>query len=225
MKSASFYRQGGASLIEVLVTMVIILLGLLGLVGLMLQAQKAQVESYQRVQAVVMLGDMANRIRSNAKAVPCYATGANPLGTGYTGTPACAVGDTASFPKNIPTSAQSTRAQADMAAWSALLIGSSASGNEAGTMLGARGCVTVTDVTPACAPPTATSTGVTPAFTGVSKNYNVVISIAWQGSTPTAAVTSDTCGVDAFGDERLRRVVTVPVRINTAVATDSCEAI
>lgn len=219
MKSltCSDLKQRGSSLIEVMVTLVILLLGLLGLVGLMMQAQKAQIESYQRVQAVVMLEDMVNRIKANAKAVPCYATGSNPLGTNYAGTPVCAVGTSATTPKNIPTADQSTRAKEDLAAWSALLVGSAASGNEAGTMLGARGCVTVTDVTPAC--PVVLGTP-----TGINKSYDVQVSIAWQGSTPTAAVTGNACGQGSYGtDDKVRRVVIAPVHINTAVATDPCE--
>ena len=50
--SRSRSAQGGATLIEVLVSLVILMVGLLGLVGVMIQSQRAQVESYQRVQAL-----------------------------------------------------------------------------------------------------------------------------------------------------------------------------
>ena len=58
-------KQKGSSLIEVLVTLVILMIGLLGLVGLLVQSQRSQVESYQRVQALVLLEDMASRINTN----------------------------------------------------------------------------------------------------------------------------------------------------------------
>lgn len=123
--------QAGFSLIEILVTIFILLLGLLGLVGLMVRSQQVQLESYQRVQAMVMMNDMANRISANRKAAPCYAittdaaVGEPYLGTGYSGTLTCASG----------TSAQQAGALADLQAWDALL--------KSNALVNARGCITV----------------------------------------------------------------------------------
>lgn len=126
--------ETGISMIEVLVTLVILLVGLLGLAGLMLQSQRSEMESYQRVQALVLLQDMVGRINGNRKVASCYATtGLNPayLGTGGAAAPACAAG----------TADQNARAQQDMTDWSALLTGAAESGSS-GAMIGGRGCIT-----------------------------------------------------------------------------------
>ena len=57
--------QYGATMIEVLITIVILAFGLLGLVGLQAKVQLADFESYQRAQAVVLLSDMVDRINAN----------------------------------------------------------------------------------------------------------------------------------------------------------------
>ena len=60
----------GASLIEVMVTVVIIVLGLLGLAGLHARLQTSEMESYQRSQALLLLNDMASRMSINRAGVP-----------------------------------------------------------------------------------------------------------------------------------------------------------
>ena len=52
-------------MIEVLVSLVILLLGLLGLIGLQAKAHNAEIESYQRAQAIVLLQDMFDRMNAN----------------------------------------------------------------------------------------------------------------------------------------------------------------
>ena len=79
--------QRGATLIEILVSLVILMLGLLGLIGVMIQSQRAQQESYQRMQALLLVQDMASRINGNRAAADCYVQ-ASALGTGNTATPA-----------------------------------------------------------------------------------------------------------------------------------------
>jgi len=66
-------RQRGASMIEVLVTIVIIAFGLLGMAGLQSRLQVSEMEAYQRAQALVLLNDMASRISTNRKAAASYA--------------------------------------------------------------------------------------------------------------------------------------------------------
>ena len=178
--------QQGSSLIEVLVTLVILMLGLLGLVGLMLQSQRSQMESYQRVQALVVLQDMVSRINANRKVADCYAVttaadGSPFLGTGSALTPACALG----------TAEQQARAVQDMTEWNNLLLGSTeqSGGNNIGAMLGGRGCVSV----------------VVPGI------YQV--SVVWQGNGKTAAPADVSCAVDLYGDDTQRRAVTVPLQI------------
>jgi type IV pilus assembly protein PilV len=125
--------QRGGSLIEVLVTMVILMVGLLGLVGLMVQAQRGQVESYQRIQALVVLQDMVSRINANRQVGACYVIGTY-MGTGSTVVPACALGTEAT---------QQATAVRDLNEWQSLLLGSAeiSGGANAGAMIGARGCV------------------------------------------------------------------------------------
>lgn len=180
-------RQQGASLIEVLVTLVILMLGLLGLVGLMLHSQRSQQESYQRVQALVLLEDMANRIRTNRKAAPCYVftttgSGTPFLGTGATAVPACATG----------TVEQQARAINDMNEWSDLLAGNSEmlGANPVGAMLGARGCVEL------AAPDV----------------YRV--SVVWQGNSETFPPAAEvSCASGQYGTEPHRRAVSVNLQI------------
>jgi type IV pilus assembly protein PilV len=67
-------RQRGASMIEVLVTIVIIAFGLLGMAGLQSRLQVSEMEAYQRAQALVLLNDMASRIATNRNLSASYAT-------------------------------------------------------------------------------------------------------------------------------------------------------
>jgi type IV pilus assembly protein PilV len=181
--------QRGSSLIEVLVTLLILMLGLLGLVGLMMQSQRSQMESYQRVQALVVLQDMVNRINTNRKAATCYAIAAAD-GTGFLG--AAGTGYAGTPTCTTGTSEQQARAINDMTEWNSLLLGSAekSGSSDTGAMLGARGCVTFI------------STGV----------YQV--SVVWQGSGKTIAPpTGVSCASGLYGDESLRRAVSVPLQI------------
>lgn len=194
--------QRGSTLIEVLVTMVILMVGLLGLVGLMVQSQRGQVEAYQRVQALVVLQDMVNRININRKSASCYAvTTSASAGTpfvGATGTGAATLPITCA----TGTAEQQATAIRDMTEWNALLLGSAetAGGNAAGAMIGARGCVNV-----------------------VSTNvYRVTV--AWQGQSATKAPPYDSANAAASvpcarnlynsdGTDNLRRVVYQDIQI------------
>ena len=176
-------RQRGATLIEILVSLIILMVGLLGLIGVMIQSQRAQLESYQRVQALLLVQDMASRINSNAAASLCYEQAAS-LGTGYTATPdaaGCASGSTD----------QKTRVTKDLVAWDALLKGSAelSGTDKVGGILGARGCIT------------------RDAATG-----RFQVSVAWQatesGGAPPAGIT---CGTGSYGDEAHRRAVSIAV--------------
>lgn len=180
-------RQGGVTLIEVLISLVILLFGLLGLVGVMVQSQRAQLESYQRVQALMLVQDMVARMSSNKAAAACYVT-VNPLGTGNGATPdasGCATG----------TSAEKTKVTSDLTEWKGLLLGSAetnASSENVGGVLGARGCV-VADV----------------AVTG---KYQ--ISVAWQGTSPAGAPPAGIpCGQNQYGDDAYRRAVSVTLML------------
>ena len=184
-------RQGAAgfTMLELLISLLIVLLGVLGLAGLIVRSNQAEMESYQRVQALMLVQDMADRINANRKVVSCYSNGATGIqlgtaGTGHTGTPACAAGSTE----------QNARAVADLTTWDSLLTGSAevSSGSNVGAMIGARGCVNQIDL--------------------ATQTY--IVSVAWQGLAATAA-SGNTCGQNLYGTDSLRRVVTVTFRIAT----------
>ncbi|HEU0220455.1 MAG TPA: type IV pilus modification protein PilV [Gallionella sp.] len=119
-------KNAGFSLIEVLVTIVILMVGLLGLAGLQSRALTAQMEAYQRSQALILLKDMADRINANRKNAASYVT---TLGTGA----AC------------PASG-ATIASADLNEWCNALLGAAEvqGGAKVGAMIDARGCITQT---------------------------------------------------------------------------------
>jgi len=174
----------GFSLIEVLVTIVILVIGLLGLAGLQFRALTAQMESYQRSQALVLLKDMAARINDNRANAANYVT-TTPLGTGNTSYAGC--------------TATGAGVAGDQCAWNNALLGSAevdAANNKVGAMIGARGCVNQ----------------ITAAASGVPGQY--LVAVAWQGLNLTAAPSPGvTCGQNLYGNEALRRVVTLPITI------------
>jgi type IV pilus assembly protein PilV len=157
-------RQRGTTMLEVLVTILILAFGMLGLGGLMTKMHLAEVESYQRAQAVLLLADMVERINANRSAAAAYKTiSAVPayLGVGDNQLAACgglAIG-----------------AARDQCEWSNLLKGASETkaAQSAGAMLGARGCVEELQV------PNPAAGVCTP---GVYR-----VTVTWQGFNPTAA--------------------------------------
>lgn len=157
LPTTTLRRQRGASMIEVLVTLVIVSFGLLGLAGLQARLQTSEMESYQRSQALLLLNDMANRIATNRGNAASYeTTAASPLGAGM----------------SCPT-ATATVVQSDLSEWCDALQGAAETtgGNSVGAMIGGRGCVenlgsgeffiTVAwqGLTPISAPPTAVACG------------------------------------------------------------------
>jgi type IV pilus assembly protein PilV len=178
----------GFAMIEVLVTMVILLIGLLGLAGVSARANVMEFESYQRVQALMLVQDMSDRLNANRQVAAFYSNSATGVqlgssGTGYTGIPTCS-----------PCGAQQTQAIADMTAWEQMLQGSAevSSGSKVGAMIGAVGCVTRIDAV----------------------NNIYLISVAWQGMLSTAAPPGTApCGTGLYTDEKMHRIVTTTVRI------------
>ena len=119
-------RARGFSLLEVLVAIFITVIGLLGMAGLQSVAGRANLESYQRAQALILLEDMVDRINANRKSAQSYITASGTyLGTGA----------------NVGCS---TAAVTDCAAWSDLLTGAGelSGTTRVGAMIGARGCIT-----------------------------------------------------------------------------------
>lgn len=186
--------QRGFTMLEVLVSLLILLIGLLGLAGLLVTTQQGEVEAYQRKQAAVLLQDMLDRLTANPKAAgaagQCYAITTNIAG----GTPSLGTGNAvnAAFVCGAGSVSQQARGAADMAAWNNALLGTSErkGAAEVGAIIDARGCVT------------------NPS----AETYTV--SVAWKGLQPTVAPPAAyTCGLNQYTDERLRRVISVTIRI------------
>lgn len=197
--------QSGTSMVEVLVTLVILMLGLLGIAGLQVRAHQAELESYQRVQALILLQDMVDRLNNNRIVATCYAITTTPAsGKPFLGTilPAADYAGGA-LACSAGTPAQQAMALADLGAWNQALQGASeiAGGASVGAIIGARGCVTAED----------------------AANRVYRISVSWQGRVATIdPAVSDpvlganavlTCGSGNYGDERMRRIVSTTVRI------------
>jgi type IV pilus assembly protein PilV len=185
--------QGGVTMLEVLITIVILAFGLLGLAGLQGRMQVAEVEAYQRAQAIALLQEMADRIRANPRNSMDYVPGA--LGTSTRGT-GVASQNCAALP-GTP-----TQADIDLCEWNNALLGAAekSGGADLGAMIGARGCITNTvDTMP----------------------REFVVAVAWQGLAVTAQPAS-TCGQGQYGDEATRRAivtrVTIPCLQNVAGA-------
>jgi type IV pilus assembly protein PilV len=128
MISGNLRQNAGFGMLEVLITLIIVLTGLLGLAGLLTLGQQAEMESYQRSQALVLLEDMESRINANRNLASSYA--------GFlAGTSAPAV----TCP-GVATGA------IDKCQWHNALLGAAETknGSSIGAMIGARGCVILT---------------------------------------------------------------------------------
>ena len=78
LRDSGFSR--GFALIEILVTMVLLAIGLVGLAGLQAKTSVAEMEAYQRAQALLLAQDMADRIAANKSNALTYV--ANNYGAG-----------------------------------------------------------------------------------------------------------------------------------------------
>lgn len=185
----------GYTLLEVLISLVLVSIALLGLAGLQIGAQQAQVETYQRAQAMLLINDMVDRITLNREARRCYTISDADNGTPYVGT-----GNTTTYNcTGWGTNDTRDLADADMAAWDDLLKGVSEDlgGDSVGGLRGARGCIYFV-------PPPAGSPPSTPEA--------VTVTVAWQGESESG-VPTDACAADLYGDDdALRRVASDTVR-------------
>ncbi|MEX1993021.1 MAG: type IV pilus modification protein PilV, partial [Steroidobacteraceae bacterium] len=121
-------RARGVSMLEVLVAIFILTVGLLGTAGIQSQMQLAEIEAYQRAQAIVLLQDMVDRVNANRKNADDYVTVAGtPLGT-----------------SQMDCSALLSVADKDKCDWNNALFGAAETkgGQTLGAMNGARGCIT-----------------------------------------------------------------------------------
>lgn len=190
------HSQAGFTLLEILIAIIVIAIGLLGLFGLQAKAQKAEIESYERTQALVLIQDIANRMNANrADAFSQAYVTASPVGGGG----------------KLVDCAGKTGADLDLCEWGNLLRGvaetsagnacSTASGSGCvGAMLSASGCIAYDATTEL-----ADSTGAVQAGTGV-----YTIGVVWQGLSNTVIPTAQQTCVTTLSGERM---VTATLRI------------
>lgn len=204
-KVTSSNRDLGFTIIEVLIAMVIMIIGLLGLADLQVRAQQADLGSYQREQALILLSNMVNRINTNRKAATCYAittgSGSPYYGTGSSALPACS---------GVANASAQATATNDLTEWDSVLKGVSEvlGTTNIGAIRDARGCVA----------------NVLNADTSIT----FTVAVAWQGMTPTttppapggttASTNAINCGTGLYGTDAasglaLRRVVWTTTRL------------
>jgi type IV pilus assembly protein PilV len=182
-------RQRGTTLLEVLVTMLILAFGMLGLAGLQAKMHLAEMEAYQRAQAVVLLSDMVERINANRANAAGYVTGtASPLGTGDTQAASC--------------TGTAFGVARDQCEWSNALKGAAekTGSTSIGAMIGARGCVEQLQ-----APNLAV---------GVCRPGVYRVTVVWQGLNATATPSLACASASSYGSiTALRRAIGANVTI------------
>ena len=176
--------QEGSSIIEVLVTVVILAIGLLGLAGLQGQILFAELESYQRAQAVLLMNDMVDKMNANRSAAVTYVNPST-IGSGST---------------LVDCSSAAVGMAKDECEWGNALRGASEKKGTAnvGGMVNALGCVT--------------QIAAENATPGVCTPGVYLVTVVWQGVNLTSAP-SVTCGQNLYGDDRYRRAISTRVSI------------
>jgi type IV pilus assembly protein PilV len=160
-----------------------------------MRANTAELEAYQRAQALILVADMADRLRTTAssatdpEAAAQQLLTASPLGTGDSQPTSCA--------------GVAVGPALDKCDWSNALKGSaekSSGGGNIGAMIGAVGCVQQVQAQNLAA--------------GVCTPAIFRITVAWQGLNKTFAPNAALiCGQGLFGAETQRRVVTTQVTL------------
>lgn len=177
--------QRGATLLEVLVTVIILAFGLLGLAGLQMKTRSVEMESYQRSQAMVILNDMVNRLKLGRENAASYVV--DEVGEG-----------------DMQDCTNMTGATFDLCEWANALRGAAeeSGGVKLGAMIGARGCIS--EIQAPITTPGACASGVyevTVAWQGIVKSAMSNNSCA-QGS-----------GI--YGDDSYRRTISIRVGVGT----------
>lgn len=192
-------KNSGFSMIEVLVTMIIILVGLLGIAGLQIRAQLTEMESYQRAQALIIMSDITDKMYINRETADCFAITSNTTsgtpylgtaGANHIGTPTC----------TSSTSAYNTQAVNTMQMINTQLTGAAETfgGNNVGSMIGARACVSYDN---------------TDLINGRPGTGPYTLIVTWQGLADIVAPTNMNCGVGLYGNETNRRAVSTTIRL------------
>jgi type IV pilus assembly protein PilV len=183
-------RERGATVLEVLVSILITSFGLLALAGLQVKMNAAVFEGFQRSQALTLLTDITQRMQANRNEHASYIVPlAAPLGTGDAQPASCA--------------ALASRAAIDLCEWSNALKGASetasAGGANSGAMIGGRGCIEQLQASD----PTS----------GVCQPAIYRATVVWQGFNSTV-VPAVACAANRYGsDDALRKAISMRVVI------------
>jgi type IV pilus assembly protein PilV len=182
-RASNLHHGHGFTLLEVLITVILLSFGLLGLATLQGKMQFAEMESYQRGQAIVLLTDMVQRMNANRANAASYVGGT--LGTGDSQPTSC--------------SGLAVGVNLDTCEWSNALKGAAeqkSGGGNVGAMIGAQGCITQLQ-----APNLA-------AGVCLPGKYRVIV--VWQGLQPTVTPNLVCPGVAASSTVRsISSVLTV----------------
>lgn len=188
-------RQGGFTLIEVLVTFVILAVGVLGIVSLLSVSKTSEYEAVQRARAVTMADGMLERIRNNPSGLAAYVTGldaSEAIGGGSQGAdePEANCADAACDPDEL--------ALHDLWSWEQVLDGTGVTvGISTATagLAGPKGCITFVPRAP------------------WERSGQLSVLLQWRGlqeSTDGVAAGDDVCGDgEDAGSDGYRRQVTV----------------
>ncbi|MBF0192448.1 MAG: type IV pilus modification protein PilV [Magnetococcales bacterium] len=212
MMTRSHVRCRGFSLLEILITLLIVSVGLLGLASLLSRMQVAELEAYQRTQALIVLSDISERLNVQRATLSCFAfTTDTAQGTPFIGTPG--TGWTLPTGCAASTAILNTRTDETLSQLNDQLQGlaevktGSASGS--GAMIGARACIHYNN-----ADLLADSTG-----TPITGTGTYTITIVWQGLAPTVAPpATHACANGLYGSESLRRAVSTSIRFANLTA-------
>jgi type IV pilus assembly protein PilV len=119
--------NAGFVLLEVLVTIVVLAFGLLGLAGFQMRTSIAEQESYQRVQALLLVQDMVERVYANRSNAATYVQD-----------------DVGASGLVLTTCGAMSGKDKDICEWHNALVGASEAlgGNSVGTLMQGRGCIT-----------------------------------------------------------------------------------
>lgn len=189
-RTAHRLPAAGFSMLEVMIALMIFSIGMLGLAGIMARAHNAEIESYSKSEAVLLVNEMAERIEvnlANAKLGLAPDAGTTP---GYNTTTVFGTGNP-DLDCTDPTAVPSVAAR-DLCEWDLMLKGAAEekSGAKLGRLKGARGCI---------------------RYVAATREYK--ISVAWAGQEGFSAPPADlTCGASAIAAQ-FRRVVARTVRM------------
>jgi len=187
-------RVRGYTLLEVLVSLIVLAVGLLGLVGLHTRVSMAELESYQRSQALILVQDMVDRLTANSSALRADIGNSTTVNVYKTTLNATDVGGSVQ-------TCTGTGAAFDLCEWGNAIAGAAekaADASNVGTLTNGRGCIRQPDA---------------------ADPYLYMIEVSWQGRVVSKAPPSSVdCGSAGTGSaiytsETKRRAVAVTVRV------------